>query len=56
MLYIKCISVKIDQLLDWSTSEGRKRKEIKCHTKVEVEQYISLDKILKTFTSGYKIC
>lgn len=50
MLYIEYVSVKIDQLLDQSTSEGRKKEK-----KFEVEQYNSLDKILKDFTSGYKI-
>lgn len=50
MLYIKYVSIKIDQLLDQSTSEGRKKEK-----KVEVEYYNCLDKILKNFTSGYKI-
>lgn len=50
MVYIKYAAVKTDQLLDQSTSEGRKKREIKCEKKVEVEQYNSLDKTLKNFT------
>lgn len=57
MFYIKYISVKIDQLLDQSTSEGRKKKKkLNVTQRFQVEQYISLDKIINIFTSGYKIC
>lgn len=57
MLYNKHAFVKIDWLLDQATLilTEKKKKEIKCITKVEVEKHNRIDKILKNFIEVYKI-